>query len=432
MKKILPLLITTAILIGCGSSKKSYQKGRYDQAIRLAVKKLRKKPNKEKEILILEQAYERANKKDNERLNYLKMEGNPSMWDEVHTRYTSLKNRQSLVAEVMPLELLSTGRIIQFPTINYDEEIINSKKNAAKYFYDHGLTLLAKGDRINAKKAYFDFKKVKEFYTNYEDVDAKLVESKWAATLKVIAEPIPMHSATFSLSNEFFDNKINEFLGSMPASEFVRFFTVDEAEAAGVTNPSHVIKLQFDDFVVGQLIIREKEFQMQKDNVVKGIKDGNQIMTGNDKIKICHVAPNKTPVTQSIAASAWETHGSHGDYLGPCSTTPTKDMQVMYGTAKAKVNIITRTLLSNGLLDFKIIDFQTNKVLTQEKFPGEFAWTNEYGTFSGDIRALNASQVAAVNSEQLIPPLPQVLFTEFTKPIYDQLTVKIKSFYANY
>lgn len=432
MKKLIPIILTAAILVGCASSTKHYQKGNYDAAIRLAVKKLRKKPNKEKEILILEQAYTRANKKDNDRLNYLKMEGNPSMWDEVHSRYNALKSRQNLISEVMPLELLSTGRMIQFPTINYDQEIINSKKNAAKYFYEHGLVLLAKGDRENAKAAYFDFKKVKQFYTNYEDVDAKLKESKWLATLKVIAEPIPMHSATFSLSNEFFDNKINEFLATMPASEFVQFFTVEEAKTQGVTNPSHVIKIQFDDFVVGQLIVKEKEFQVQKDNVVMGIKDGNQIMTGNDKIKICHTAPNKTPITQSIGASSWEAHSKHGDYLGPCSTTPTTDMEVMYGTAKATVTIINRTLISNGVLDFKILDFQSNKVLTQEKFPGEFGWVNEFGHFSGDARALSPSQAEAVKNKQLTPPPPQVLFTEFTKPIYDQLVGKIKSFYANY
>jgi hypothetical protein len=107
-------------------------------------------------------------------------------------------------------------------------------------------------------------------------------------------------------------------------------------------------------------------------------------------------------------------------------------MEVMYGTAKATVNLVTRTLISNGVLDFKIIDFQTNKVLTQEKFPGEYGWTNEFGTYSGDIRALSPAQVEAVNNKQLQPPPPQVLFTEFTKPIYNQLTAKIKTFYANY
>jgi len=432
MRRVLPVLIAAAVLVGCASSKKYYQQGKYDAAIRLAVKKLRKKPSKEKEIDILEQAYVRANKKDNERLNYLKLEGNPSMWDEVHSRYQSLKRRQTLVEEVLPLEILSTGRLVQFPHVNYDEEIINSKKNAAKYFYEHGVQMLAKGDRENAKKAYHDFEKVKAFYPNYEDVDEKMKDALWMATLKVIAEPIPMHSATFSLSNEFFDNKINEFLGTMPGSKFVRFYTVEEAKVQGVTNPSHIIKIQFDDFVVGQLIIKEKEFQVQKDNVMMGIKDGNQIKTGNDKVKICHVAPNKTPVTQSVAVTGWQAHSKHGDYLGPCSTTPTKDMEIMYGTAKATVTLITRTLLSNGLLDFKIIDFQTNKVLTQEKFPGEFGWTNQYGSFRGDERALSAAQLKAVKNKQLQPPPPQVLFTEFTKPIYNQLTTKIKTFYANY
>ncbi|MBL4658050.1 MAG: hypothetical protein JKX73_08635, partial [Flavobacteriales bacterium] len=48
MKKFLPVLIATAVLISCASSTKYYQQGKYDAAIRLAVKKLRKKPTKEK------------------------------------------------------------------------------------------------------------------------------------------------------------------------------------------------------------------------------------------------------------------------------------------------------------------------------------------------------------------------------------------------
>ena len=134
MKKILTLLVIAVILYSCGSSKKFYQRGQYDMAISKAVKKLRKKPNKEKEILILEQAYTKANNKDNERINFLKLEGNPEMWGELFSRYSKMKNRQSLVRDVLPLEVPSTGRMVQFSMVNYDEEIINAKKKAAEYY----------------------------------------------------------------------------------------------------------------------------------------------------------------------------------------------------------------------------------------------------------------------------------------------------------
>jgi len=432
MKNLILIILIGTLLGACASSKKYLQRGNYDAAIKLAVKKLRKKPTKEKEILILEKAYTKANNKNNERLDFIKLEGNPNIWDEVYQIYNSMKIRQSLVNEVLPLQIISTGRMVQFPRVNYDEEIINAKKKAAEYFYTHANQLLAKGDRDNAKRAYLEFKKVKAFYSDYMDVDEKLKESKYLATLKVIAEPIPMHSQTFSLSNEFFDNKINEFLANMPSSEFVRFYTVNEAKTVGLENPSHVLKIRFDDFVVGQLIMKEKETQESKDNVIMGVRDGNQIKTGTEKIKICHKALNKADATMTISVRDWGNHSSHSDYLGPCGTTPTSSMEVMYGTAKATLKLTTKTLVSKGLLDFKIIDFQSDKVLTQSKFPGEFAWTNQYGSYNGDIRALSSNQQKAVKANELPPPPPQDLFIEFTKPIYDQLTNKVRTFYKNY
>ena len=285
MKNLILIILIGALFASCASSTKYFQRGQYDLAIARAVKKIKKKPTKEKEILILEKAYTKANAKDNERINFLRLEGSPEMWDEIYTRYSSMKNRQSLVKDVIPLEIPSTGRVVQFAMVDYDAEMINAKKKAAEYFYSHALTLLEKGDRENAKKAYFEFMRVKDLFPNYQDVNEKLKESKFMATLKVIAEPIPMHSRTFQLSNEFFDNKINEFLGTMPASEFVKFYTPKEAKAAGLEYPNHIIKMQFDDFVVGQVVIKEKEMQLTKDNVIMGIREGNKVKNGEEKIK---------------------------------------------------------------------------------------------------------------------------------------------------
>jgi len=442
MQKFILYLFIGTILTACVSSKKYYQRGQYDSAIRQAVKKLRKKPTKEKEILILEQAYTKANERDRGRIDFLKLEGSPDMWDEVYNRYSKMKERQSLVKSVIPLEIMSTGRIVQFKIINYDEEIINSKKNAAEYFYAHALTLLEKGDRENAKRAYFEFKRVRELYPNFKEVDDMLKKSKYMATLKVIAEPIPMHSQNFKLTNEFFDNKINEFLGQMPASEFVRFYTREEARNIGLEDPNHILQMVFDDFVVGQVYIKEKETRLIKENVIMGIKDGNKLKTGNDKVTICHNPKSEKRSTLSISVSAWEGHAKHGDHLGGCKVaTPEGETkpgtgpsvpEVIYGTVKATTFITTKSLISKGLLDFKIIDANTNKVLTQEKFPGTFVWTCHWGYFNGNGRALSPKDHKAMKGKQVAPPPSQQLFIEFTKPIYDQLTVKIKNFYRNY
>jgi len=71
-------------------------------------------------------------------------------------------------------------------------------------------------------------------------------------------------------------------------------------------------------------------------------------------------------------------------------------------------------------------------VLTAEKFPGEFVWYCEWGSYNGDERALTSKQLKISKLKEIAPPQPQDLFIEFTRPIYNQLTNKINSFYRNY
>ena len=49
-----------------------------------------------------------------------------------------------------------------------------------------------------------------------------------------------------------------------------------------------------------------------------------------------------------------------------------------------------------------------------------------------ELQSLLGEDIDACNGKELPPPPPQDLFIEFTKPIYDQLTNKIKDFYRNY
>ena len=64
--------------------------------------------------------------------------------------------------------------------------------------------------------------------------------------------------------------------------------------------------------------------------------------------------------------------------------------------------------------------------------PGEFVWISEWATFNGDERALSPEQIQWSKQKEQVPPSNQELFIEFTRPIYDQVTAKIKEFYKGY
>jgi hypothetical protein len=83
------------------------------------------------------------------------------------------------------------------------------------------------------------------------------------------------------------------------------------------------------------------------------------------------------------------------------------------------------------LLDFQIKDMN-GVVISQEKMPGTFVWLDTWGIYRGDERALTEQDKVLLNRRESIPPPPQDLFIEFTKPIYSQLISKVRNFYSRY
>jgi hypothetical protein len=186
LNKFFSIALAILVFSGCHTSQKLVNEGRYEEAINKSVKKLKRKKTKEKEIIALQAAYMNANKIDNERIEFLRKEGSPDNWDEIFSIYSGLKRRQERVKPLLPLKIKSTNKEATFVVVNYDDEIINAKKKASEYFYTHGTSLLDTKDKMNARKAYDEFYKVKCYYPNYKDVDSKINEAQNLGTSYVL------------------------------------------------------------------------------------------------------------------------------------------------------------------------------------------------------------------------------------------------------
>ncbi len=198
------------------------------------------------------------------------------------------------------------------------------------------------------------------------------------------------------------------------------------------------------------------------------------------KVTVCHVPGGDETKRHSltISRSALKAHLGHGDTEGACPdekknpkgnngngngggfplgmilTTSTSlyasaendpmkwllfsqenievDTTIIYMKVKATLYYYKKTTTSKGIINFRIIDAKTNALLAVEKMPGEFVWVSEWATFNGDERALSPAQIQLSKQKEQVPPSPQDLFIEFTRPIYDQVTTKIKDFYSRY
>jgi hypothetical protein len=378
--KVLLFFIFLSLVASCTSGRKAYQRGNYDEATLKAINRLRASPNNNRAQATLKAAYHQSQVWHQDQIKNLLQSRDAFKWELIADRYAQMNALYDQIS-TCPSCLTVTGN-----PVRYTREVEDARLQAAQARYEAGKALLDqnKYDRLTAREAYGHFFVAERYFPGYKDLRILMDEARWYATVKVVVEPIPMHSRTLALSNEFFENKIQEFLRRMPVNEFVQFYSEREAKSMGLKEADHVLLLQFDDFVIGQTLLREKEFEVSKDSVVVGTVDVEGV-----KKKV-------------------------------------------YNTVKAKVRQYEKNVVSSGLLDFRIIDSRSNAVLTQEKLPGSFTWVTQWATFNGDERALTPELKKICSLRDVPPPLPQDLFIGFTQPIYSQITAKIQHFYRRF
>jgi len=289
MKHLIIFAIIATTLYACNVTKRYYIRGEYDRAIARAVKKLKKDPNKEKEIIYLEKSYNAANLNDQEKLKFLKSEGRPENWEKILTLYSNLKFRQSIVQPILPLKL--GNRIISFNYIDYDKDILNAKQNAAEYWYTKGKQLLQTGNRYDAREAYNYFKNVKYYYETYQDVDVLLKQSLQKGISKVALTF--ENNTVYKLPPDIKDNLFNLELERFE-SKWIHYFP----------NPDHndsyhfIIKLNLKNIQ----ILPEKVF-VRESIKTKKIQDGTEVLLDNNNNVVKDSLGNPVRVPRMIEVS---------------------------------------------------------------------------------------------------------------------------------
>jgi hypothetical protein len=373
------LFLAFALVIvdpACTGNRK-LQKGNYNSALNRSINKLRKSPGNSKAAKTLSQAYNMTVKVNMEEIYSLQNSSDIYKWEKIIERYNKLN---SVYDEIVRCP----GCLKVIPDPNkYTNVLTEAINNAVAVRYDLGIKAMKNNTMNSAMEAYRHFSVAKSYLPDYKDIDKQMAAAKEAGTLRVVMEHIPMHSRSMQISNEFFENKIQEYLQNLNY-DFVDFYTPEQARTNNI-RPHQYLEFRFDDFVVGQTSIYEKETVVTRDSVI--------LKTEN---------------------------------------TGTKEKKYTYGTVKANLHTFSKTLTSSGLLDMRIVDAANNSVLSQNKLPGTYVWETNWAYFNGDERALNKDQLQMVKQREAYPPPPQQLFIEFTKPIFSQVCEKIRNYYSGY
>lgn len=372
------IILFTSVLLACSSGKKAYERGDYYASVMQAVARLRQNIDHSKSQQTLKSAYPLAiDQLEGQAKNQI-ASNTQFKWKNAIASYNQINNMYEAIRQC-------PGCLAVVPNPkNYYSQVGDLKEKAAEESYEAGITALMKGTRNDAKNAFFLFTDANNFVPGYKEVIDYIDKSKFDATLKVIIEQIPVPTR-YNLSGGFFQDKVEEFLhGNYPDRSFIRFLTPEEAQSISLERADQILRIQFDDFSVGNTTLTQKEETVTKDSVIVG-----EVIVEGKKIPA-------------------------------------------YNTVKAKLTTFRKEVVSQGLLSMVVVDANTKGILNHQKFNGGYTWVSSWASFNGDDRALSPQQLALCKQRETQPPIPQDLFLEFTRPLYDQLIPSIRRFYSEY
>ncbi len=294
MKIIIYISLGFMLLLGgCISSRKQIQRGNYDVAIKNSVKKLHKKPHKEKEIINLDKAYKFAMQRDNDRIIFLRKSGQPDIWEEIFSLYEKMKRRQDLV-RVLPITVLNA---IGFKLQDFDNDIIEAKKKAAEFLYAHAQKLLDNKDKASARLAYEQLIKVKSYYNTYRDVDAMMQKALNMGTTFVL---FTMRNNTGIPLPPSFETELQKISLTDLNSKWVRY----ETYKVDNRNYDYIILLNMRIIDVGPDALKEVHYTETKE-----VPDGFQyVLDANGNVMKDSLGNDiKIPKTKIISCNVIET-----------------------------------------------------------------------------------------------------------------------------
>ena len=226
-----------------------------------------------------------------------------------------------------------------------------------------------------------------DWFRGFKDTQEKMKLAKDIATVCVVVEQIPVNGKYEYSAQFFYDNVFQMLNERFQEKDFVHFFSPEQAEKAKLKFPDMVLRMGFYDFFID----RPQHLEEERD-LSRNIEEKYQVKISKD-------------------------------------STVTRTRMV---PKKGKIKILTDQVASGGLLELKAVEFQSQKIVFTDKIPGSFTWQNRYGIFVGDNEVLDKELISILNNKMVMPPASQDMFVLFTKPIFNQLSTKLVSYFRQY
>lgn len=254
MRYFILLLAIALGLSACVSPKGLYKQGNYQEAVLLAAQKIRKNPSKDKHKLVLEAAYKESVSKELQQIDFLKKEGDPAKWEQILGLYERIREKQQAVNGLLPLYIKKEYRNADITLINVDDELLQAKRETARFLYAKANKLLQEGGKYEAREAFYTYGKLLNLYSTYEDAATKIQQAKAKGTVHVLVDL--KNNSPMNIYKDF-TNELFRFNPTELQTEWAQFHT-SNAERIAIDK---YLVIQLDQIAIGPEQVKERDFQ---------------------------------------------------------------------------------------------------------------------------------------------------------------------------
>jgi len=365
------VLLLSALVLGCTSSEKLLQKGQYERAIDRSIKKLIKNPGNEGEFYVLSEAYSKANSFDMDRITFLEKEDIKENFLDIFTLYQRLDTRQDKI-KTLPSSLMN-----EFEIIDYDDELIASKEQAAEVSYQRGLEYLKIGDRESARQAFFEFEQVLSIYSEYKDTQIKIEE---ALTLGINQVLFVIENNSETILPKRFDEELKKIGLADLNGRWIQYSVYEDEEV----NYDYFIVLDIRDISVSPERIDRETYKESAE-----IQDGTK-----------YVFDERGNVKKDSLGN---------DIREPNIVTVTAEISKARQWKEAFVG---------GSMDY--IDLRTDQLVKTEDISVSALFEHFSASFSGDERALSNDSKELIEDEIVVFPSSEIMFIDSATLLKEQ------------
>ena len=389
MKKLLLFTIGLSMLVACGGKKQveaAVNSGNYDQAITTALNKLKTNKNKKRKydyVLMLQDAYYKADERDLNNISHLKKDKNPELYRDIYETYLDLDARQEAIKPILPLVV--NGKNIPFKFNDYSYDIVQARENVSDYFYEKGLDLLELDDKSQIREAYNVLSYIEAINPNYEQTRDLMKEAHERGTAYV---SVTIENRT----NQIIPQRLEDDLLNFDTYGLNQFWTVYHAQPNKDVKYDYAMQLQLKQINISPERIKEREFIREKD-----------------------------------VADGWEYElDSHGNVVKDSLGNDIKVDKIV--RVKARYNEFTQIKSTQVIADVVYVDIKTNQLLDTFTIDSEFVFENIFARMRGDKRALESRDRKILNNRR-------VPFPSNEQMVYDtgeDLKLKLKDIISSY